>query len=230
MTPENLKTDFDKILREIIAPFFKDLGFKRKTQHFTRVTNDISQCFNIQKSHWNSYNDSLTFTFNLGFYNEFIRTLSWGKEIPTEFPKTTDCFIQSRLGVYSHKRDHWYELSKRIDMDNLNKQVKNDLEKYLKPLFENYTSLESLKLLIESNPEYIISPLSQIIFFMATGQIDKGRQLIKEQHKTALKPQVSTQTINYPDGRTEVITSKPYINKQYIENVERLGRHYKVEL
>lgn len=229
MTADNLKTDFDEIFKGIVVPFFKDLGFKRKTQHFARPTNDITQCFNVQKSQWNSYYDSLSFTFNLGFYNETIRTLSWGQEIPTDFPKTTDCFIQDRLGTY-HKRDHWYELSKRVDRNKVAEHVKSDLEKYLKPLFEDYKSLDDLKQFAEKNTGFILSPYSHIVFLMTTNQIDKGKQLIKEQYKIALTPQVTTQTINYPDGRSEVKTSKPYINQHYVDGIERLAKHYAVEL
>ena len=156
MTPENLKTDFDTIFKDVIIPFFKELGFKRKAQNFVRQTNDIVQCFNVQKNQWNSYFESLSFTFNFGFYNEEIRTLSWGREIPTNFPKTTDCFIQDRLGTYSHKRDHWYQLSKRADRDEVAEEVKNDLEKHLKPIFERYKSLDDLKDFSEENTGFLV--------------------------------------------------------------------------
>jgi hypothetical protein len=230
MTPENLKTDFDEIFKEVIVPFFKDLGFKRKTQHFARQTNDITQCFNVQKSQWNSYHDSLSFTFNLGFYNEIIKTLSWGQEIPTDFPKTTDCFIQVRLGTHSHKRDHWYELSKRIDRNKVAEQVKSDLERHLKPILDKYQSLVDLKGFSEHNTGFLLSPYGQIVYFMLTGQIDKGKQFLKEQYKIALTPQTTSQTINYPDGRSEVKTSKPYVNQHYVDNIQRLAKHYDVEL
>jgi hypothetical protein len=230
MGPENLKSDFDDILKETIIPFFKDLGFKRKTHHFARKTNDIIQCFNVQNSQWNSYNDSVSFTFNLGFYNEHIRALSWEQELKTDFPKTTDCFIQDRLGTYSHKRDNWYELSKRVNKVTVAEQVKNDLEKYLKPIFERYKSLDNLKIFSENNTGYLLSPYNKIVFLMTTSQFEKGEQLIKEEHKIALTPKVTTQTINYPDGRSEVKTSKPYVNQHYVDNIERLAKHYGIEL
>ena len=65
---------------------------------------------------------------------------------------------------------------------------------------------------------------------MLTGQTKKGKQLIKEHYKKALTPQVVTETINYPDGRSEVKTSKPYINQYYVDGIERLAKHYAVEL
>ena len=65
---------------------------------------------------------------------------------------------------------------------------------------------------------------------MMTGQTKKGKQLFKEHHKKALTPQVVTETINYPDGRSAVKTSKPYINQYYVDGIERLAKHYSAEL
>ncbi len=143
---ENLKTDFDIICKEIIIPFFKDFGFKRKNLHFSKQNNDIIQCFNVQKSQWNSYNNSIDFTFNFGFYNAEISSIVDNEIVWLEFPKTYDCFINNRLGIFSHKRDHWYTLSKKIDTSKTAEKIKDDLEKYLKPIFENYDSLEKLQL------------------------------------------------------------------------------------
>jgi hypothetical protein len=230
MTPDNLKADFDEIFKGIVVPFFKGLGFKRKAQHFARQTNEITQCFNVQKSQWNSYYDSLSFTFNLGFYNETIRTLAWGQEMSTDLPKTTDCFIQHRLGFYSHEHDHWYKLGNRADRQRVAEQVKGDLEKHLRPLLENYQSLNDLRNFFKENNGFFLSPYVQIVFLMITGQNEKGKLFIKEQHKISLTPQITTQTVNYPDGSSEVKTSKPYINHHYIDELERLAKHYNIEL
>ncbi|MDP1745004.1 MAG: DUF4304 domain-containing protein [Bacteroidota bacterium] len=232
MTTGKLKTDFDEICKGAIIPFFKEFGFKRKTLHFARQINDLTQCFNVQKSHWNSYNDSVTFTFNFGFYNKDISSIVADKEIETEFPKTYDCFIQNRLGTFSHKRDHWYTLSKNIDATKTAKQIKVDLEKYLKPIFENYSSLDKLKMFLEKDEKYIsqtLSPYYLIAFYMLTNQVEKGRQTIKEHYKKALTPQTVTDTINFPDGRKEVKT-KTYINQHYIDRIERFALKYNVAL
>lgn len=228
----DLKRDFDEICKGAIIPFFKEFGFKRNVLHFTRQINDITQCFNVQKSQWNSYNDSITFTFNFGFYNADISSIVADKEIQNIFPKTYDCFIQNRLGIFSHNRDHWYTLSKNIDATKTAEQIKYDLEKYLKPIFEDYTSLETLKLFLNKEEKYIsptLSPYYLIAFYMLTNQIDKGRQTIKEHYKKALTPQTVTDTINFPDGRQEIKT-KTYVNQYYIDSIERLAKKYNFEL
>jgi hypothetical protein len=232
MTPDNLKTDFDEICKGTIIPFFKEFGFKRKTLHFARQINDITQCFDVQKSQWNSYHDSVTFTFNFGFYNAEISTIIGDKESQLEFPKTYDCFIQNRLGTFSHNRDHWYTLSKNIEATKTAKQIKTDLEKYLKPMFENYTSLEKLKLFLDKDEKYISSTLSPyylIAFYMLTDQLDKGRQTIKDHYKKALIPQTLTDTIILPDGtRKEKVRTN--VNQYYIDGIKKLAEKYEVQL
>jgi hypothetical protein len=230
MIPDNLKTAFDKILKEVIVPFSKDLSFKRRTQHFARQADDLTQCFNVQKSQWNSYHDSLSFTFNIGFYNRYIRTISREELTIPDFPKTTDCFMSTRLGILSHKRDHWYKLSERNDSTQVAEQVESDLRKHLKPLFDHYHSLDDLKELANANTGFILLPYEQIVFLMETGQTEKGKQFIREQYQVALTPQATTHTNNYPDGRSEVKTSKPYVNQHYIDSILRLAKHYDVEL
>jgi len=232
MSAENLKTEFDEILKETIIPFLKGFGFKRKSQNFYRQVNDIGQCFNVQRSQWNSYNDSVVFTFNLGFFSqEIFRIVSERTEVIV-FPKTTDCFIQHRLGYYSHGRDHWYELARNIKKEDVKKQIGMDLANHLKPLFDKYTSLEALKGLVdkdEKNVGPVFAPYYLIVFYMTTGQTGKGVQTIKESYVKALKPMTVTDTVNYPDGRSETKT-RTSMNQHYINGIERLAKFYDVTL
>lgn len=230
MEPRNLKTDFDEIFKEAIIPFFKELGFRRKAQHFARQTNDITQCVNVQRSQWNSYLDHVSFTFNIGFFNEDVGRVSGWENNYISFPQTTDCFISDRLGHYSHGLDHWYELTTHVEKDEIMSQVKYDLNTYLSPLFEKYQSISDFAIAAEMNSRLILSPYIQIILLMMTGQTEKGALLIIEQYKIALTPRASTHTTIYPDGRSGVTTSKPRINQHYTESLERLAKHYGIEL
>lgn len=228
----DLKKHFDFISKETIIPFFKENGFKRKSLHFSKQTNDITQCFNVQKSQWNSYNDSVTFTFNFGFYNSDITSIITDKEVQNDFPKTYDCFIQNRLGTFSHNRDHWYTIARNIDQYKTAEQIKSDLEKYLKPIFESYTSLETLKQFIEKDERYIsptLSPYYLIAFYMLTDQKEKGRRTILEHYQSAFKPQTVTNIVVLPDGtRQEKV--KTYINQYYIDGIKKLADRYEVKL
>lgn len=233
MPEANLKQHFDNILKLTIAPALKEMGFKKKGQHFSRQVNDIYQCFNVQKSKWNSYNESLSFTFNIGFYSELLNNILRGNEVQTDYPNTTDCFIQGRLGSISHSRDHWYELSNRMKFESVNADVKYDIEKYLITLFNKHNSLENLKELVVKNAKnrtFLISPISQFVFLMTTNQTEFAVNELKKEYKNAMTPQSTTQTINYPDGRSKVYTSKPYINQSFIDSIEKYAKFYDIEL
>lgn len=232
MNQENLKAEFDDILKTTIIPFFKEYGFKRKSQNFYKQINDIGQCFNVQRSQWNSYNGSMTFTFNLGFFNQEIFKIVADKPEVIEFPKTTDCFIQNRLGTYSHGRDHWYTLARNIKKDDVRSQIEKDLTHHLKPIFETYASLDALKKLVDKNEKTVgpvFAPYYLIVFYMTTGQTGKGIQAIREHYSKALKPITVTDIANYPDGRREAKT-RTSINQSYIEGIERLAKFYDVTL
>jgi hypothetical protein len=219
MIPDNIKIDFDTIFKEAVLPFFKALSFKRKGMHFSSVTNDITQCVNVQKGKWSSYSGALYFTFNIGFYHEAIRRIAWPNEPIVYFPAVTDCFIQSRLGHFSHQRDHWYEVSNRIDIEKTKSQVTNDLETFLNPMLENFTSLDSLKLFHEDKARFIPYPANHIVFMMMTRQFEKGERLIKEHYQKAMTPQKAGNT-----------TSPATVNHFYVNDIKRLADVYNILL
>jgi hypothetical protein len=229
----DLKSEFDIILRDTITPFFKLLGFKKQGQNFARTTNDLTQCFNVQKSQWNSYDSNVSFTFNFGFYNSEIRSIAWNKKVSLSFPKTIDCFVNSRVGIFSHNSDHWYELNAGLDNNQVVLDIKHDLESHVKEIFEASKSLEELAQFIKRSDKqnvWIFPPYDDIVFLMATGQSQEGKFFLITEYSKAIVPQTTTHTTRYPDGRIEVKTSKPYVNKHYIEQLERLAKYYNVDL
>ena len=233
MPLSDLNSEFQIILKDTIAPFFKNLGFKKQGQNFARATNDIIQCFNVQKSQWNSYDSSVSFTFNFGFYNSEIKRIAWSKEVSPSFPKTTDCFVYSRVGTFIHNKDHWYELNASLDKKQVGLDIKHDLESHVRETFEATKSLKDLAQFIEISGKdnaWIFPPYDDIVFLMATGQTEKGTSVLMSEYNKAIIPKTTTHTTNYPDGRVEVRTSKPSINKFYIEQLERLAKYYQVDL
>lgn len=232
MQKENLNADFERLLKEVINPFFKERGFRRKGTHFAKQLNDIFQTFNVQKSQWNSYHDSLSFTFNLGFYNHTLYLESWGRSEIKDFPKHYDSQIEFRLGNISHGRDYWYKLTKAIPFEKVKHEVEQDLNKHVDNLFNKHQTLQSLENLIGNYSwiDNVIGPYNRISILWHTGKKNEAKKQLQTQYKKALIPQSSTATIVYPDGRKEEKVSKPTINQSYIENIERLAKLYGVPL
>lgn len=232
MPKDNLNTEFEQIMKDTISPYFKRIGFKKKTLHFARQINDIIQVFNVQKSQWNSYHDDLSFTFNVGFYNDLLFLESWDRKETTDFPKHYDCQIQFRLGQFSHQRDHWYKLSPRIDYRKVSESIENDLNNYLLPLLGKYQTLNSLSDLIGKYNwiDNVIGPYNKITILWHTGHKDKAKKELLVSYKNALIPKSSISVINYPDGRKEEKKSKPMINQSFIDNLERLAILYNIKI
>ncbi len=231
MTIEKLNSDFDAILKEIINPFFKGLKFRKKGQNYARISNDITQTFTVQKNLLTTSFDKLYFAFSFGFFNIDIYNIGRDKEMIIDFPTTDDCFIQNPLGLYSHKRDHWYELSSRIDTRNVALNVKTDLESYLKPLFNTYKSLDELIHFTEvyDRNKLFTSPYEYIAFLMLTNRREKGELLIKDYYKKAIALKGPVKTNEFPYRQAE-LTNVSDSAKLYLDNIMRLANHFKVSL
>lgn len=152
--------------------------------------NDIFQCLNIQKSKWNSYDESISFTFNLGFYSGKINSILTEKEDSILSPQFNDCFIQGRIGNLTKRKDHWYELNNKESFEIIREQVANHIESFLIPHFEKYNSLAKLVELVElveknkGDRVYMISPIGKFILLMITNQKEVVIKHIKVSMKT----------------------------------------------
>jgi PHD/YefM family antitoxin component YafN of YafNO toxin-antitoxin module len=229
MTTEKLNADYEEILKDTIFPFFKSFKFRKKGQNFARTSNDIIQTFTVQKSLITTSIDILHFSFNFGFFNNEIHKIAFDTDDVIDFPITSDCFIHSSLGLYSHKRDHWYELSSRIDTKNVAGNVKDDLENHLKPLFNNYKSLHDLVRFTDHSKEnkLITSPYEYIVFLMQTDQREKGEMAIRDNYLKAMAMKGRDYTNQFPYTQSE--TTEPDLKKLYLDNIKRLARLYNVQ-
>lgn len=229
MTREFQK-EFDDIVKRTIAPFFKGLGFKKNGNGFNRTTDDIIQVANIQKSQWN-HADNVSFTFNIGFFNEDIYKNSWDKAVP-KFIREYDCQIHFRLGHITKKSDYWYELNENVAVDKLETEIKDHLDNFLKPILETVQTMNSMKEFMIKNTDLkrTMPTADQILLLLKTGDRDKAERLLREEYKDSLTPKELVSVTNYPDGRREEKISKTTINKVYVDRLKRLASLNKIEL
>lgn len=143
MTNKELKEEFDLIIKNVVAPFFKRLGFKKNGTHFFRETEELVQVFNFQKGRFNMGN-KFSFVGNIGFIEPDTYLKLWKKDALPKFPKYTDALVEFRLGKITHDGlDHWYYVTK--DNHNLVSQLERDL-KQVEDVFENHKSIKSLEI------------------------------------------------------------------------------------
>ncbi|KIQ20888.1 hypothetical protein RT99_12780 [Flavobacterium sp. MEB061] len=226
----NLQLEFDEILKNLVFPFFKELGFRKKDNGFNKKTSEIIQFVNIQKSRWN-HQDNVSFTFNIGFFVAEMYIEDWGKEIP-KFIREYDCQINFRLGQIVKGNDYWYELNNKIEKVDLEIEIDKHLKDYLKPIIEKNTDLNSLKQLILNDEKIALTTaeLSKIKMFLKVGEIEKAKELLNKEYFNALNPKDHVAKTIYPDGTEEIKTSKSKINTEYVERLKKIGKENNIIL
>ncbi len=215
MTTRDFQLEYLEILNDSISPILKELSFQKRGINFYRKINDIIQLFTIQKSQWND-KENISFTIDIGFFNETIYKVAWDKKMVPKTIKEFDCFLSTRVGLLSQKMDYWYELNENCQLDQLKQELKNELLLYVEPIFELYNSLEAIakQCSIEATNDplkYVGKPYERIVFLMESNMTDSSVQLIKESYKNALIP-------------------KPELNQHYINQLKRLGMYYSIDL
>lgn len=224
----NLQSEFDEILKNLVFPFFKELGFKKNGNGFNKKIGEITQVVNIQKSRWNN-KDNVSFTFNIGFFSAEIYIDFWNKGIP-KFIKDYDCQITYRLGQLTKGSDYWYELNERIEKANLEIEIYENLNNYLKPFIEKTIDLNSLKELIQTDKyaEMTTAELYKIKIFLKVGEIEKGKELLTKAYLNALNPEDNVSKTIYPDGTEKIETSKSKVNTEYVDRLKKIAEENKI--
>jgi hypothetical protein len=211
MAANKLLSAYEELVKDTVAPSLKELGFKRQAKHWARQTNDIVQAFNVQRDLYNSHFNSLSFTLNIGFYNEQIFREIWDREDVPSFPKYYNCPLNFRLGIISHQRDHWYTLSSRVSVDELRNSLTSDLDRFAYPLLDTCQSIASWSVLLSqySLTQICIRPLDQIAVLWNLGKKEEAVNQLKASY---VKAQV------------------PPVNQTYIDSFKRLALLYNINL
>jgi hypothetical protein len=228
MTQRNLKIEFETIVKEVVAPIFQGLGFKKSGNNFYRETKkEFGQAFNIQQSQFNSKDDK-RFVFNLGLIDKESYAEIYNKEFPI-FPKEHNCGIRLRLGHLMSKGDQWYILNKEADFSSLRAQVKSDIETFAVPFFEKYFDELNWIDFFEWQYEPLMSPIVKFLIFERCGERAKAEEFWNNMYNNALIPKPGISKISDENG--QILTEfNPIVNKEWIVKVEDFAKRKKVEL
>lgn len=228
---KNLVEDFDEILNGVILPFIEKNGFNKKGNNFLRKLYGIEHCFNIQKSKYNSASD-ISFTVNLGVYSECISRIVQKEFSKVNFPTVGHCFFSTRLGLLSHNTDYWYKLTQKSKLEQIKAQLKNDLEKYLIPYFENYKSLNSIEEILKEKVDERLCSTNAfylIAYYSCTNQSDKARDLLLKSYEFALKPVIIKKEETLADS-SKILAEETHTRTFDLDNVKRIANQLKINL
>jgi hypothetical protein len=128
---------FETLVRERLAPWLKDQGFKRKSTTFRRERDDAWQIVNFQRS--SSSNAQLVkFTVNLGVaYASLHAEPVWAKR---GWPMEYECDFDTRVGLLAKGHDHWWKLRAFLPDRRIADEVLDDLSRHALPWLDLYAS------------------------------------------------------------------------------------------
>ena len=230
----DLDTDFKDLVKSIISPRLKLLGFKKSNLNYNRKLDKLIHCIKIQKSQWN-HSELISFTVNYGFFNDAIYKINWNKQDLPKFINDYDCFAWGRTGHLIYGKDYWYELSLKKEFTIVAEQISYDFDGKLIPLMEKFNSIESIadlvRLSADKRPSGLIINIDNIaIYELEFGDFDKGKKILSDSYEKALIPKSVSSTTVYPDGRKDVKWSEPSVNQYYLDKLKRVAEMYKIEI
>ncbi len=143
--------DFGEVVRDVVAPFLRDRGFRRAKTTFRRRVDEAWQIVHLQKNKW-STRDHVMFTVNLGVALDVLaddppnwRSRGW----PLEY----DCHFRHRLAALSGHRV-WESLGRWRDLKGRTAhRVVQDLAAYGLPWLDLYADPQRLLALITDWPD-----------------------------------------------------------------------------
>lgn len=226
----NLQFEFNDLIKNVISPFLKEMGFRKNGNTFNLKTNELTQVVSVQKSKWNDH-DKVSFTFNIGFFDEKMYLEKSNSETP-KFIREYDCQVRFRLGQIIKGHDYWYELNKTTNKGNLEIEIFNHLNNFLKPILKKNNDLNAIKdLLLQDSVITLTTPkIYKIKFLFKTAEIEKGKDLLEKEYFRALNPEDYVSKTIYPDGSENIKTSKSPINNKYVEILKEIAYDNKIEL
>ncbi|RZJ97395.1 MAG: DUF4304 domain-containing protein, partial [Flavobacterium sp.] len=127
----------DKIFKEIFKPAFKMKGFSISGTTFKKQEESFSKIFNFQSSGFN-LDDSVSFYLNIGLL--FPIWFDIRNESPPKSAKIYDCQFRIRTDSVTG-RNQMYSLTSNTNFEEFESLIKSDLEKYILPFFDKYSSL-----------------------------------------------------------------------------------------
>lgn len=228
MPTRDYKKEFESIIKEVIAPTFKDLGFRKSGNNFFRDLGAVGQVFNVQQSQFN-FKDDKTFVFNIGLIDKEINCLIYDRELP-KFPKEYDCDIRLRLGHIMIRGDSWYNLNKKTNLAKLKQQITEDINDYAIPFFEKNKNPEKWIDFFSGADEPLTTPKGKYLIIEKYGNKAMADNFWNTLYNDALVPKPEVHEIHTKSGMVIRDESEPKVNKNWVQRIEAFANEKDIVL
>ncbi len=143
MTKSNTASAIAYVSKFAYANGLKAEGFKRMGNHFVKPSADLFHGINFQASQWGSMDEG-SFTINLVVTSAAVYELWTEKPLPRN-PASALFPMQHRIGsLMPQRRDHWWTVSAKTDLDALAREVTEVLTVNGLPFFAEYPDSKAL--------------------------------------------------------------------------------------
>ena len=172
-----MKTDtqikFDTIVKEGFTPLLKPLSFKKKALNYYRQLAEVGYIINIQKSSYGD-RDHIKFRINIGIFEPKFWSVSHKGQVP-DYPTEPDCLIRKTINDLRSRNDLWYEVTDTTNEEALIKEMKEDIQNYILPFFDQLNSAQKIFSALEKDPYLLDMPFAPLIFYGEYGKAEKAQ-------------------------------------------------------
>lgn len=182
----NALEKYDQLYKDFVVPYFKERGFRTPASNFYIDLGDFRKIVQFQKSQFNS-RDHVKFTINVGIFdklaNEEFSDRPYGKKLKS--PRPCDCILEKRIGgLLPAHLDKWYQLDENTSIEEVKRNLENDITNYLLPYLNQFNSLEDVvNAYITEDDLYITSRAPRIYYAfhqIRMGHPEKAEPIINE--------------------------------------------------
>ena len=183
MNKTEQEQQYDYLMSKIIAPYLKDLDYKKKGNNFRfyDTNGEFGKIVNFQKSMWgNKY--SISFTVNVGIYLAEFEYYHRKKNSGEKFTEPA-CAVRRRIGRLKNDRDTWYNINEETNIAQLQQTVEGDFVKYVLPYLNKIKTREDVINLLCIESSYY--PIARIKTLYNNGKQQIALNLLGDEYRTA---------------------------------------------
>jgi hypothetical protein len=164
-----------QIIKDTIAPLFKEKGFKKKGTNFAKLFPNFAWVVNVQSSRWNTQ-DNIEFTMNTGIFTDKLYGTFYELE-PPQFPTEITSVLRLRITELKNMSDEWYKLTPTTDTEELREQIMGDIKGVIFRHFEQFQTIEDVikELGRREGQGWYENPHYLTILYQTSGYKDKAQ-------------------------------------------------------
>ncbi|ESU21169.1 hypothetical protein FCR2A7T_07010 [Flavobacterium cauense R2A-7] len=125
------------IIKEVIAPALKKIGFKKSGNNFFQEGERFTKVFSITNSSWND-KDWVQFNLDIGILFHIANEIN-GREIKVS--NTSSCHFEISV-LQLNGSDQLFKIGPETEISNFRKYVDDTINDYVIPFLNHYSNIE----------------------------------------------------------------------------------------